>query len=328
MLSLAAAVAALALAAPAAAQPDLIVIPYVTALGRTADTEVDLDLSGAAAPTQRVEVYVPAGYRLAVGEPVGTSVGPVALAVGAAAATTLTGSAVVADPAQHAADACAPGAHAAVWLLNLTRPQAVSIVVYVDPLAADDPLGAYRLTACFAPDVLPGVAGSSLRGLSLEIERALTNPSQAGSHRWRAFVTPYAAGSAVPNPATQFELRSLSFLPVALSLKGRRDRRTGAAVLTGRLLLARTGAARIRLRIFSSLRRDGSGLKLFASATTRRGGFFTVRKRITRTTYFFAFLPVYTGACVTGTSAAPGGCLRETTSPGFGSVARVLVGRR
>ena len=318
--------AALVAPAVASAQTELTIVPYSSALGRVADTDIDLTVQRTAAPTQRVDVYVPAGYRLATGQAAGTRLGTVALFVGAQPrAARYTGTVVTSDPARHAGDPCVPGTHAAVWLLNVTRPRPVTIPVYVDPVAgAEAALGAYRLTACFNPDVVPGVAGSKLRGWTINLPRVLTNPTRRGSYRWRAFVTPFGAGN-VPNPAGQVEVRSLALLPQVLRLSARYDSRTGTVRITGRLVTAGRGERGVIVDILAGPR--PGRLSRFAAARTRTRGAFSVQRRLTRTSYFWAFVDVYYGRCTGPASPAPGRCVRETVSPAFANFVRVVVRR-
>lgn len=320
--------ASLALAGTAQAQAELIVIPFSTALGRSADTEFDLSLPANAAPTQRVEVYVPAGYQLAVPAP-GARVGTGLIAFGSASTPTrATGTVTADDPARHAANTCAPGTHTGVWVLSVTQPQAITVPIYVDPTAGTEAtLGAYKLTACFGADIVAGAAGSKLRAFEIDVLTAFTNPSRAGLYRWRALVTPYAAGNAAPDPAQQFELRSIAILPQRIVLRGRYDRRTRRVVLTGRVTApGGTGRNPLVVDIYSA-RNARAALRTFGRARAGRGGAFTFRKRITQTTFFIGVIDVYFGRCTGGASVAPRGCTRETTSPAFSNPVRVAVRR-
>ncbi len=320
--------AALAWPALATAQPSLVVVPFSNAAGHVAATDIDLTFPERLAPAQRVDVFVPRGYRVAVGQASGTRIGTVELyAGGGTRPTRFTGTVVVDDPVRHLANPCDPGTHAGVWLLTLTRPQPVTIAVFVDAAAGTQAaLGAYRMTVCFPADVVPGTAGSRLRTLSINLPRILTNPRQSTTYRWRALVTPYAVGNAAPNPAAQVEVRALVLLSQRLTMRARYDRRTRTVVLTGRLTVGGRGERGVVVDILATDRPRGTPRR-FASTKTRAGGTFAVRKRIARTIYLFAFVDVYVGRCTGPRAAAPGGCVRETTSPAFGSFVRVAVRR-
>src|SRR5438876_10198274 len=71
-----------------------------------------------------IQIYVPAGYTLntsaAPGTTIGTTTGVVIARDQGNIDLPLSGDVIVADPAQHAKDACAQGAQA-VWILQIGR---------------------------------------------------------------------------------------------------------------------------------------------------------------------------------------------------------------
>src|SRR3989442_2862667 len=83
----------------------------------------------------KITIYVPAGYQLnatqAAGTKIGTTTGQ-AFARDLNIPLPLTGDVIVADASKYTTSSCSPGAHIAVWLLNLSvAGQTISLPVYV-----------------------------------------------------------------------------------------------------------------------------------------------------------------------------------------------------
>src|SRR5262249_7457296 len=139
------------------------------------DAEADLSVSGTDVPAQ----------------------GTVAEADASGAAT---------DPA---AQACAPGPHAAEWTMSLSaNGQSLTVPIYVDPTSgADTTNGAYELQTCLPSSDVPQDQGGAPLGakvtfVGLDITSVLTNPAAAAIPVWRAFFTSYVAGTATPDPTS------------------------------------------------------------------------------------------------------------------------------
>src|SRR5919199_3368442 len=245
----AAAAAALALAAPSMAQnePEFTVVPYDVALGQVADTELDLILPSSTAAPAKVTIYAAPGYTADLTQAPGTKVGDVFATVASGGASLDVRGDVVADnPANYAADpraqACAPGTHAAVWVITITLGgTSLRIPIYVDATTgAEAALGSYKLQVCFASPYVPESQGGAPLGARLteaDIDFPTTpgvwhNPSARGIYTWRALVTPYTQGTATPNAAGTYELRSLASLPTRIALKGKFDKKRNRVVLT------------------------------------------------------------------------------------------------
>src|SRR5437588_11114937 len=85
----------------------------------------------------KIVIYVPAGYTLNTGQTPGTKIGTTTGDVFArdlSIALPLSGDVVVDDPAKYTASTCSPGAHQAVWVLQLSvAGQTISLPVYVNP---------------------------------------------------------------------------------------------------------------------------------------------------------------------------------------------------
>jgi hypothetical protein len=173
---------------------------------------------------------VPSGYTLnatqSAGTTIGTTTGNVIARDLGNIPVPLEGDVKVDNPANHLTDFCSPGAHAAVWLLNLSvLGQTIALPVYVDPTSgAETALGAAKLQVCLGPsDVPPGSPGRSPNGAQLldatfTVNGVLTPPT--GAARWIAFWTPYATGTGQPNPAGTVETRAFVG-PGAVTLAGR-----------------------------------------------------------------------------------------------------------
>jgi hypothetical protein len=183
-------------------------------------SSVTIKVSQAATDQQpaKITIYVPSGYVLSATQPAGTVIGTTSGNIIARdlgnIPVPLAGDAVVDNPANHLTDACAPGTHAAVWILRLSvLGQTIALPVYVDPTAGtESALGSAKLQVCLGPsDVPPGTPGRSPNGAQLldatfTVNGVLTPPT--GPARWIAFTTPYNAGTGTPNVAGTVETRS------------------------------------------------------------------------------------------------------------------------
>jgi hypothetical protein len=343
-----AALGALAAAAPAFAddRPELTVVPYTTGLSSVADTELDLSVPKELPATAKVVVYVPGGYAANLGAAAGTKVGDVtALAIAKAAGgaqVTLQGDVVAAAPAPFTtnpqAQACAPGAHTAVWVMNLTASgRTIAVPIFVDPTSgAEATLGVYKLQICLASPDVPEASGGAPLGAQLieadiDFPRVFTNPSAKGGFVWRAFVTPFVAGTATPNAAGTVEVRSLAGIPGGVILKAKVNAKKKTVTISGTLVLGGDAQSGLIVTIFSSSKANLAGLKRVANVKTKAKGAFSLTRKISKTTYFWAVVSGYfSNECATGPSSAPRGCVRETLSPAFGNraVARVAAPKK
>ena len=263
----------------------------------------------------KITIYIPAGYQLnasqAPGAKIGTTTGQV-FARDVGIPLPLTGDVIVADPAQHTKDACSPGTHIAVWLLNLSvAGQTISLPVYVTATSGTEAgLGPAKLEVCLGPaDVPMGTPGRSPNGAQLleatfTVQNTITPPS--GPARWISFWTPYAAGKPTPNPAGTVEARSIVG-PGAVSLRAKIVNRKKKIVrLTGVVTQSgvAVGGARVSLLINSRSR--------FSARSNARGGFaFRLQNTNRRvTTTFFQAVATVAARDVTTT-----GCVNPTMPP-------------
>jgi hypothetical protein len=286
-------------------------VPSTTRLSRSATTQLELYIPWWAGEIARFVVYIPSGYRVDLSSPPGTAVG---LVVAWSGFGGHIGRLTADAPSTHIGNACAPGLHQAVWLMELDagaveRP----VPLFIDrTTGAETGLGGYRVEAC-----LPSATETGRRIAMLELDfDQLTNPPRAGAYTWRAFVTPY--DSRGPNERRTFEVRSTVPLPMRLTLHGRYHH-TGA-VLTGRFTSPAIDVSGMPVELF---RKVGRYLEPVRWARTRAGGRYTFRQRIRGRATFRAA----TGAiapCLS--SPAPAGCVSETIA-GVAS-AQIVVGPR
>jgi hypothetical protein len=327
------------MAAPAFAQsePEFTVVPYDVGLGRVADTELDFVIPAATSAPAKIVIYSASGYTADLGQAAGTKVGELFATVSSGGASLDVRGDVVADsPANYVADpraqACAPGAHAAVWVITVTLGgTTLRIPMFVDPTAgAEAALGSYKLQVCFASPYVPESQGGAPLGARLteaDIDFPTTpgvwhNPSARGIYTWRALVTPYTQGTATPNAAGTYELRSLASLPTRIAIKAKYNKKTKKTTIRGTFRPpAELGfPASVVVEIF---RTTSSGTKHIGRAKTSKGKFSFKTKQPKGTTLYSVLVGGYVGRCTVASSPAPAGCTRETVAPIFSNFARV-----
>jgi hypothetical protein len=309
-----------------AARQQLIIVPFDSRLGRSnADTGIDLVFPLSQSAPAKVVVYVPGGYGLDLASPAGTTIG-----TAITGSTPLRGNVVTDSPARYTTDAaavaCAGAAqHAAVWVLQLASGSiSLPIAVFVDPTSGTETgLGLYKLQACFgAPEGGP----TRINELFIELTRGLTNPATPGEFVWRAFVTPFAAGTTTADPAGTVEVRSIAPLPEGVIVRANVNVKKRTVTVSGTLVLAGAAAPPgLIVTIYSSAKANLTNLKRVANVKTKAKGAFSLTRKITKTTYFWAVVEGYRDTCLTGPSTAPLGCVRETLAPAFGNRATAKV---
>jgi hypothetical protein len=203
-------------------------------------TGVAFDIvSTAVDATAKATIYIPAGYGIDLSRPPQTTIGRAFVIFGGSGSAYVGWGAIkVGDPADPAAQACAPGSHAAVWLASYKgEGQAVTVRFSVDPTSgAETALGAFRLVACF-----PSPYTTKVLPL-LHLELALSGPGGPvvtppanGTYLWRMFVTPYVVGTATPNTAATFEARTRVLAPHVLTAHVRYRAKGQKLFVSGRL---------------------------------------------------------------------------------------------
>jgi hypothetical protein len=304
----------------------------------SSDLMVDLELGptvqvAAAAPgvAARVDLTIPAGYRVNLagrpGTRVGFLVGAVASAGGDPGSTFVDAPIVVDDPARFASDpaaqACAPGDHTALWRMSpkvLGRPFELPVAVDAVPQAEGT---AYVLHFC--PLDRPSAAypaGLALESAVIDFAASFSSPARPGIYRWSAFVTPATAGALAPDPSATFELRASVGLPELLTLHARYEPRLREAILSGVFLSGGRPQAAAPIRLMST-RGPSDADGTIATVTTKADGTFLLRRSIAQTTAYSAYVDDRTRGC-TDASMAPGGCRTETVA-GSTTVSTFLV---
>jgi hypothetical protein len=347
MLGGAAALAlALAGAAPSASGPpaaQLVVVTFPAKFGGGVGLEL-LPSEKTPAPARFV-TYVPAGYAVDTSVAPGTRIGSLAalyytksIPFDFANVALRTG-----DPATlpgvPAAQACAPGPHAAFWTATFkVAKSSVTIRFYVDPTTGGETsLGALKLVSCFASPYVPVGQGGAPGGLRYDILAAslsrptgsiVTNPN-SGNFLWRTLVTPYSVGTGTPNDAGSFEARTHVLIPYVLTAHARYLRKTKTVLVTGKLSALGQPRGAVRLAILAT----GKGLPTdWGKVRTHANGSYSLRRRVRlgpRARHLELDVYVFSvgGPCV-DPPVAPAGCVDENVSPPLDGTAKVTIPKR
>ncbi len=304
-------------------------------LGGSSSTTIHVSLPRASDPVARLAMYAPTGYGATLNQAFGANIGSVA-ATAFSYDTQLTlpleGTVNTDDPAKHTADACSPGTHAAVWILNLSvSGQTLQVPLYVDATSgAETALGAYRLIICLPPpDVPQGTPGRAAFGAQMldaqfTVNGVFTTPTTGGTLRWESLFTPYNAGKGTPNAVGTFEARALVSLPVALNVGVAYTKKSRNYTLKGKLSEGGLPVSGVNVSVLSG----ASATKLVAvrSGTTAADGSWSAKGKFgaaaKKPVYFKATASVkerdFTAqGCQSPLPAtvAPAGCVSATLSP-------------
>jgi hypothetical protein len=313
------------------AQPELDTWTARPSLGTRSDTQVSLSVPAGSAEAGKVTLYVPAGYAVDLFARPGTVEGHVLMVT---ASDFAVGDLKAVNPAQYVntpqAQACAPGQHVAVWIMDfqdgLFSSQTVTVPVYIDPTSGDEAaLGAYKLQACLplAHLASPGgwPLGAKLRGVAWQFTR-ITNPTAAAVYVWRGFVSgPDVNGN--PDPATAYELRSDMSLPAKLSLSARLVGKHHRVVLSGQLTTPSAPVGGLTVGLY---RLGFLSWTRVSSVQTQADGSYRFVRSVTKTTTF-GVAAWAVGAC-NGGSTAPNGCVDETRAEVDSRNVRIVVRHR
>jgi hypothetical protein len=269
-----------------------------------------------------------------LGQSPGTQIGTVTASVqalqvsGDTVIPNVSGTVVTDAPSKYVTNTCAPGVHAAVWLLQLTVQGTIyDVPAYVDAASGNETtFSAAKVVLCFAnpyEQAAPGTRapfGVKLVDAKVALSAGMfTNPTTAGSYVWRTLITPWTVSAATDNPAGAMETQSIVNIPSSLSLKATvrttRHRRHGRTVvansvlLSGKLLENLTGIAGATVTFFANGKTAGS------APTAASGGFSTKTGLARKTTLkATATVPTRETGCVNPLSAAfaPAGCVAAT----------------
>jgi hypothetical protein len=231
----------------------------------------------------KITIYVPTGYTINSSAAPGTTIGTTSGSIFARDANIplpLSGNVVVAPPNTNA-PGCATGTHMAVWNLALSvAGQAINLPVHVDPTSGTETaLGAYKMVVCLAPaDVPQGTPGRSPNGAQLlEANFTVNNVFQVPASSdsvWKAFTTPYAAGTGAPNVAGTVETRALAGAGT-LTIKTRvTNKKKRTLRITGKLAQAGAGVAGSQIRLLL----NGKSSR-FTARTAATGNYSVVLKK-------------------------------------------------
>jgi hypothetical protein len=327
----AAALLALAPAASAAFEPVLT----ATSAGDT----VTLSYSQAAANdgTAVLAFYAPATYRAKLPTAVGSVVGS---ATGTGVAADLRGSTLpldgtirVASPTTplaagsattlgDAAQACAGSSTLdSTWTLSLNVfDVTVPLAIGVQHVGSGQEPGGIALFVCPPPADVPAATpgraplGLKVVHLTLRLSGLFTVP--AGTHVWHLKATPYAPGTARPNPAAAAEAEAEQAAPPLLTLAAK-----ASGAVSGRLTVAGRGVGGRTVQLWAAGRRVGR-------ATTKSSGAFAATvapRRLPATLTAKVVVPARYVAC-TSPAFAPLPCTTSIVS-GFATSARARVAR-
>ncbi len=279
----------------------------------------------------QLTTYVPSGYTINLGQPVGTRIGSVstrAQLLGSGASASATGVVVAADrndaAVQQAAAQCTHSpAHAGVWTIRLNLPaQTLELPLYVDPTTGSEAaFGGAKLVVCLPQPYARGLPNYAPLGTKLDDLRTtlsagvFTNPLFAGSNVWRTVVTAWSPSGAAPDASSTVETQGLVGVPASLSLKAKLTTTRGArtvrnsVLLSGALLEDMQGVAGATVSFFAADRNAG---------TARTGAAGSFAKKILlaqrKTFRVTATVPTRETPCVhpLPASVAPGGCVSAT----------------
>ena len=273
-------------------------------------------------PTAKVTIYAPLGYRVTLGQNAGVNLGRVnaTIIAGALAGarTPLTGNVVVDDPAKHLNNACAPGRHQGVWLLQLQASgQTVTVPAYVDEVTTgpEAEFASSKIQVCLSPPQTAQLQ-AKLISASIQLRGVYSNPAVRGAHTWRAAFTPYTTPAGPVNAAGTVEARAQVRLPGQLTLGTSVNQRTGWVTVRGNLSAAGQAIPNQAVRVLRGL--TPRGVRTFKVVRTNAKGNYVAQFRMqrgwTRFVRDYVTIParLNTAAGCTGTSIAPAGCVSST----------------
>ena len=177
-----------------------------------------LEVKGAPADAAwaQLTTYVPSGYTINLGQPVGTRIGSVfarAQLLGSGAGATDRGQRARRRPERRRRSAGRDAVHALAGARGRldasgspSRRRRSSVPLYVDPTTgAEAAFGSAKLVLCLPQPYAKGLPGYAPLGTKLDDLRTtlsagvFTNPLFAGSHVWRTVVTPWSPSGAAPD---------------------------------------------------------------------------------------------------------------------------------
>jgi hypothetical protein len=221
-------------------------------------------------------IYSPRGYGVTLTQAAGSTLGSLSgtVKVGAlgGARVDIQGTVRTDNPATHVSNACSPGLHEAIWILEFTLAgNQLRLPMYVDRVTAgpEAAFASARMRVClgspYHPPPAGAQAGASLIVAAFSVRGVFTNPGTRGSYPWNAVFVPWTPGAATPtlNTANAAQSTSITRLPVQLSLTAKRQRR------------GPRGKRRTFARVTACLTESGQAIRgvrvnILAGATARR----------------------------------------------------------
>jgi hypothetical protein len=276
--------------------PLLLVGETSPALGGTGSVRIFVQVRDQDDATGMVTIYVPRGYGVKLDHPAGTEVGSVIAFIRVGPMSTprmaVQGTVRVDDPARHALSSCAPEAHDAVWVMELTLAGTTyRLPIYVDrmTMGAEAAYASARMRACFASPYVSATQGVSLTYADLTLEDVFTNPDQVGVYPWNGVFVPYTPGTATLNTALVAQSTAYIGLPGTFVVTAKRTRRgkVSFAAVTACLREAGQGIPGIAVRVYYGGANVFSS-KRVASPRTNAGGCASTRIRIRKRMILFA----------------------------------------
>lgn len=234
-------------------------------------------------PTAKVEIDVPAGYRIGTPAP-GTKLGPVTATAAAGdfggIVLPLTGELDAIAPTSATstvATACGV-APTQTWDLHVSAMgQPLDIPLFVAASSATEAAAGYsaKLVVCLPPpDVPAGTPGRSAFGaklLSATFTSSAIAEPPAGDLRWTSLWTPYTPGKGAPNAAGAVEVQSLRHLDVRIHTTVTRKKLTSYTTRRVKGKKQRVRIVRTLVRFSSRVTENGVPASSAAITTTAGG---------------------------------------------------------
>jgi hypothetical protein len=275
---------------PAAAR--LLVQPVYEETEPRIDIALDLPLDGLAAG--RIDVRVPAGFGLEPSRPLGSEPGNAVLQTETSSGFARYAGHIVVEQAPAEAAGCPPQPVFARWGLQLYSPRGDAAFDLPLDFRSGEPAPSFSLCAPSRP---------SDRMTALRLSLGATAPPDApGLYRWRAIVTPLAAGGGSLLPGQAYEVRGIVPVPHILTLDASPEPGTRSILLHGRLTAAGKPRANVAVQIVRLVRIiTPSGFRVADrgvgwSLSSRSGAFTRRIRRVAGATYI-AVAPAVSGRC-------------------------------
>lgn len=294
--------------------PAIFVSASSAGIGSTVTLDFNANELDASGEVERLVIEVPNGYGVSLVHADNAVLGPASvetIPAGGGPLTEFDGHIVVMPAAVYAADAaaqaCAPGNHAATWDLNVqsTKAGALSIPIAVDRYYA----GGLQLVICFDAEHAKNLEVS---GIEFRPSDVFANPQTPGRYLFDSTATPFTS-TGMPNTAYNFEMRAYEDLPAALSVKASYRRATKTLIVSGSLTTGGGPHQGETVQVWASKTTNSNKSKLVGTTETVAGGKYAVTKKLAIPPRYLFTATVSTAYAVcSGESPDPGGCASYT----------------